>query len=324
MSAEEILGKYFEVLDHGFIACLDVMGDDASVEQAARVSYGAGTRKKTQTRGLLRYLKRMEHSTPYEMVEFKFHVCCPIFVARQWIRHRTSSTNEYSGRYSLIPMLFYTPEADQFKAQSKDNNQGRGSILDNTEKYKAAVSYWNELRKSSKNLYEDLIEADVARELARIDLPLSVYTQFYWKVNLHNLMHFLTLRTDDHAQYEIRAYANIMAGMLKQVAPLSYEAWIDYDVGGTNFSRMEMNVIKELLYAYENTSGVGHIDLNQDTGISNLGDSKYGLSKREVNELVSKLGYISDPPNFELDLSQAKDPEYFEKRMAEAIPNVDK
>ncbi|NIP81529.1 MAG: FAD-dependent thymidylate synthase, partial [Gemmatimonadetes bacterium] len=209
-AAEEILGGYFPVLDHGFVALVDYMGSDEDIERAARVSYGYGTRKVSQTRGLVRYLRRHKHTTPSEMVELKFHVCMPIFVARQWIRHRTANVNEYSGRYSLMPLLFYTPGSDDFALQSADNKQGRLPRGADPELYREAVQRWEATRRRAADDYEWLVGQDVARELARIDLPLSTYTQWYWKIDLHNLLHFLTLRADPHAQYEIRAYAEVM------------------------------------------------------------------------------------------------------------------
>lgn len=480
--AEEILDLYFPVLDAGFVSLVDYMGTDTSIESAARVSYGAGTRKVNETKGLLRYLKRHLHTTPYEMVELKFHCCMPIFVARQWIRHRTAclsgdveiyfsdgnkqtisefyrnwragnrknnvinklsestkeivsteivdiwsngkkpifkvtlengysikmtkdhlcytesgwltleqavflrvmddkpfkgesyepkavwnsygpkfgvvassiydggakhwftyskvrhieyvseeevfdievdgtfhnfiangfvvhnSVNEFSGRYSLMPLLFYTPPPEQFKTQSKSNNQGRGSTVD-YQKYHAAVDHWNKLRKQSAKLYEDLVAEDVARELARIDLPLSTYTQWYWKIDLHNLFHFLTLRVDSHAQWEIQQYGKIMAGMLKKVAPLAYEAWIDYDVCGAKFSRMERLALEEFCRTGK---------MSEERLV------ELGLSKREIIEYMEKTSKIPEAPDFELDLSQAKPPEYFEKIMAAAVPKIDK
>jgi thymidylate synthase (FAD) len=306
--AEQLLGKYFPVLDHGFVALVDYMGNDVSIEQAARVSYGAGTRQVSQTRGLIRYLRRHKHTTPSEMVEMKFHCCMPMFIARQWIRHRTANVNEYSGRYSLMPMLFYTPREEQFQKQSKTNNQGRDEEIAATE-YKMAIERWNELRESSQSLYTDLTTADVARELARIDLPLSTYTQWYWKIDLHNLLHFLTLRVDPHAQWEIQQYGKVMAGMLKMVAPLSYEAWIDYDVCGVRFSREEMQALREIIRSNRPVAAV----LAKDTD----------LSQREMTEFEAKL--VGTPaPDFTLDLSQAQPPEFFEKMMADAVPKVDR
>ena len=176
--AEEILGKYFPVLDHGFVALVDYMGTDECIERAARVSYGYGTRKQSQTRGLLRYLRRHKHTTPSEMVELKFHCCMPMFVARQWIRHRTANVNEYSGRYSLMPMLFYMPSEDQLQTQSRENNQGRSGNPVSAEIYAEAKGRWTEIRRLSASAYEWMTQEDLARELSRIDLPLSTYTQW--------------------------------------------------------------------------------------------------------------------------------------------------
>ena len=316
---EEILGLAFPVLDYGFVRVVDYMGTDQCIESAARVSYGAGTRKVNQTRGLLRYLRRHRHTTPSEMVELKFHCCMPIFIARQWIRHRTVSVNEMSGRYSLLPMIFYSPPGEQFKSQSSSNNQGRGDKIEG-QKYTAAIDMWNDLRKKNVQLYTDLTADNVARELARIDLPLSTYTQWYWKIDLHNLLHFLTLRVDPHAQWEIQEYGKGMAGMLKRAAPLSYEAWIDYDVCGQRFSRMDLDVLREL---------VG-VSVNQDflfphgkTIQTDALPERFNLNKREVQELLNKLS-PREVPDFELDLAKAKPAEYFEKLMNEAVPNVDK
>jgi thymidylate synthase (FAD) len=320
--AEEILGLYFPVLDNGFISLVDYMGTDQCIESAARVSYGAGTRKTSQTRGLIRYLHRHKHSTPSEMVELKFHCCMPMFIARQWIRHRTANVNEYSGRYSLMPMLFYTPNAEQFQKQSKSNNQGRSGVVD-TEKHEAAVSRWNELRKQSSHLYEDLTSADIAREIARIDLPLSTYTQWYWKIDLHNLLHFLTLRVDNHAQWEIQEYGKIMAGMLKRIAPLSYEAWLEYDVGGASFGKTELSIIQSFIQVINSRSGEHELRYSPaDTLTSTTMSSKMGLSNREVKELVTKLSNKTTY-DFNLDLSKAKSPKYFEDKMLAAVPKID-
>src|SRR5262249_53543699 len=214
--------------------------------RAARVSYGYGTRRTSQTRGLIRYLRRHRHTTPSEMVELKFNCAMPVFVARQWIRHRTASVNEMSGRYSLMPLLYYRPERSEFQAQSPSNRQGRaGAPLDGL--YAEAIDRWERIRREASSRYEWMVGDDVARELARIDLQLSVYTQWYWKIDLHNLLHFLSLRVDPHAQYEIRAFAVVMAGMLQRVAPLTFEAWIDYDVAGTTFSRGELAALQRLV-----------------------------------------------------------------------------
>ncbi|MBN2574952.1 MAG: FAD-dependent thymidylate synthase [Deltaproteobacteria bacterium] len=311
--AEEILGRYFPVLDHGFVALVDYMGTDEDIERAARVSYGFGTRKRSQTRGLLRYLRRHKHTTPSEMVELKFHCSMPIFVARQWIRHRTANVNELSGRYSLLPMLFYRPPADQLRPQSAGNHQGRaGAPLDESLRAEA-FRRWQEVRNAAVATYEWLNAQEVAREIARIDLPLSTYTQWYWKIDLHNLLHFLTLRVDRHAQWEIQEYGRVMAGMLKRVAPISYEAWIDYDVCGARLSRMELDVLRALV----RPAGDG---LAAAAGQQTHADMEArGLSRREIEELLDAFGRAA-VPDFELDLGRARPASYFEKQAMAAVP----
>ncbi len=316
--AEEILGLYFPVLDHGFVSLVDYMGTDESIERAARVSYGYGTRQTSQTRGLLRYLRRHMHTTPSEMIEFKFHCSMPMFIARQWIRHRSANVNEYSGRYSLMPMLFHTPTADQLQTQSKQNNQGRSGTTVEAAKYEEAVRRWNEIREKSRQAYEWMMLEDMARELARIDLPLSTYTQWYWKIDLHNLLHFLKLRVDSHAQWEIQEYGRVMAGMLKRVAPLSYEAWIDYDVCGDRVSRMELDTLRKLVSA----EGDG-LRARDGVTLDAAALAEGGLAKREAAELLAKL-QPKPVPDFELDLSKASSAEVFAERFAQAVPKVDK
>ena len=316
--AEQILGSYFPVLDHGFVALVDYMGTDESIEHAARVSYGYGTRRASLTRGLLRYLRRHLHTTPSEMVELKFHCCMPMFVARQWVRHRSANVNEYSGRYSLMPMLFYTPSEAQLQTQSRVNNQGRSGERVAAEAYREAINRWNAIRAASSDAYEWMTAEGIARELARIDLPLSTYTQWYWKIDLHNLLHFLKLRVDAHAQWEIQEYGRVMAGMLKKVAPLSYEAWIDYDVCGARLSRMELEALRRLVEVSE--AGVG---ARQVQGLDVRALSDLGLSKREITEFILKLS-PAEPPDFELDPSRALSGETFAARFAEAVPKLDK
>jgi thymidylate synthase (FAD) len=316
--AEELLGRYFPVLDHGFLALVDYMGTDECIERAARVSYGYGTRKTSLTRGLLRYLRRNSHTTPSEMVELKFHCCMPMFVARQWIRHRTANVNEYSGRYSLMPMLFYTPEPSQLQTQSGKNNQGRSGEAVPADKHVEAVRRWNDIRRQSRETYEWMTGEGMARELARIDLPLSTYTQWYWKIDLHNLQHFLRLRVDAHAQWEIQAYGRVMAGMFKRVAPLSYEAWIDYDVSGARLSRMELLALKRLV-SFEN----GLLASQPGTQLDLAALEALGLSRREARELCEKL-VPTAAVDFELDLASAERPETFAERFARAVPKVDK
>ena len=290
-AAEEILGGYFPALDHGFVALVDYMGTDDDVERAARVSYGYGTRKVSATRGLVRYLRRHRHTTPSEMVEFKFHCAMPMFVARQWIRHRTASINEYSARYSLMPLLYYMPEREQFALQSTQNQQGRDAGTSDAV-YVEAIERWRSLR----------------------DLPLSTYTQWYWKINLHNLLHFLSLRVDPHAQWEIQVFAEIIAGMVKRVAPLSYEAWVDYDLVGQPMSRAELEVLSRLLVG-------GEQQISARDGASLDADQlkEAGLSPREVRELIAKL-QAPARPDFELDLSKMKSAEEVGKTMSEAVP----
>ncbi|MCK5483746.1 MAG: FAD-dependent thymidylate synthase [Gemmatimonadetes bacterium] len=313
-AAEEILGGYFPVLDHGFVSLIDYMGTDESIEQAARVSYGFGTRKSSQTRGLVRYLRRHRHTTPSEMVELKFHCAMPMFVARQWIRHRTVSVNEYSARYSLMPLLFYKPDYEDFAIQSASNRQGREGDSAPRAVYEEALRRWDEVRRLSSDVYGWLVEEEVARELARIDLPLSTYTQWYWKIDLHNLFHFLSLRADSHAQWEIQEFARVMAGMMKRVAPLSYEAWLDYEFSGEHMSRGELEALRSMIEA-------GDEELRVRDGVSlDLEALKgSGLSKREAIELIEKLR-PAERPDFELDLSRMQSPEVFQSRMQAAVP----
>ncbi len=313
-AAEEILGGYFPVLDHGFVSLVDYMGSDESIERAARVSYGAGTRKVSQTRGLIRYLRRHHHTTPSEMVELKFHCAMPMFVARQWIRHRTASVNEYSGRYSLMPLLFYKPAPDNFARQSGKNMQGRDAEAAPRDLYREAVERWERSREAVSADYSWLVGEDVARELARIDLPLSTYTQWYWKIDLHNLFHFLALRAAPNAQWEIQEYARVMAGMLKRVAPLSYEAWLDYNFCGEFLSRGELEALALLLEAGNDgiqvRSGVREVTVEDLKGL--------GLSPREVEELREKLR-PRPVPHFELDLGRMRTAEEVEKEMYQAV-----
>lgn len=315
-ATEEILGKYFPVLDHGFVSLVDYMGSDECIERAARVSYGHGTRQRNKTRGLVRYLRRHKHNTPSEMVELKFHCCMPMFVARQWIRHRTANVNEYSGRYSLMPMLFYTPDREQLQTQSEQNNQGRSGASVSQADFDKAKSYWDSIRTTSVGAYEWMTGEGIARELARIDLPLSTYTQWYWKIDLHNLLHFLTLRVDTHAQWEIQEYGRIMAGMTQRVAPLTYEAWVDYDVCGGHLSRIELEALRQLIKVEgEAMNAAGAMTLDQVAAM--------GASKREARELLTKL-QPRPVPTFDLDLSQAKSPAYFQEKFAAAVPSLDR
>ncbi len=279
---EKILYKQIPILDHGFIRVIDYMGTDQSIVQAARVSYGEGTKKLREDRGLIRYLLSHWHTTPFEMCEIKFHIKLPIFVARQWIRHRTANVNEYSARYSVLDKEFYVPEMDQLGSQSTTNKQGRSNTLDK----KFAKQAQDLIQKNSEQLYDDyqnllngkLLNNDeyvegegLARELARTTLPLNYYTQWYWKVDLHNLMHFLRLRADSHAQYEIQIYAQKMVEILKKWVPLTYEAFEDYRSDSFHLSKEAMKIVKDKL------------------ANKKIKKSNYKLSPRELRELELKF-----------------------------------
>ncbi|MCL5992210.1 MAG: FAD-dependent thymidylate synthase [Bacteroidetes bacterium] len=247
MEKNEELLKRIDCLDKGFVRLVDYMGTDDSIVQAARVSYGNGTKSVRADRELIRYLMRHRHTSPFEMVEFKFHVKLPIFVARQWIRHRTANVNEYSGRYSEMKDEFYIPDIDQIRTQNSVNRQGRSdSILPDNQ----AQEINEMLSNTQKQLFEEyksMLDMDIARELARINLPLSTYTEWYWKIDLHNLLHFLKLRLDFHAQYEIRIYADKMAELIKPIVPMTYEAFEDYILESMTLSKQELGIIKKLL-----------------------------------------------------------------------------
>lgn len=244
--AERWLGRPIKCLDHGFVYLVDYMGNDDAVVQAARVSYGEGTKKVSTNAGLIRYLRRHMHTTPFEMVEFKFHCKMPIFVARQWIRHRTASVNEYSGRYSIMSDEFYVPELDVLAKQSKSNMQGRGAEL-TPEQQKRVLELLKEDYERSYAHYEEFIsdDFDLARELARIGLSLANYTQWYWKIDLHNLMHFLALRMDEHAQYEIRVFADAIARVVADSVPICYKAFEDYQLNAMRLSGPEKELIRD-------------------------------------------------------------------------------
>jgi thymidylate synthase (FAD) len=250
------------------------MGGDESIVQAARVSYGKGTKSVNEDRGLIRYLMRHLHTTPFEMVELKFHCKLPIFVARQWIRHRTANVNEYSGRYSVMKDEFYVPTLEAIHFQSEKNKQGRNEDEVPIEIRQQIIDELLSEQITSYSNYEKFLELNIARELARINLPVSLYTEWYWKIDLHNLFHFLRLRIDEHAQYEIRVYAEMMAEITKCVAPIAYEAFEDYILHSEKFSRLEMNVLKTMM----NKKDFSDEELLQ-----------FGLGKREAEEFREKL-----------------------------------
>ena len=279
---ESILYKPIEVLDHGFIRVIDYMGDDTSIVQSARVSYGKGTKQISNDKGLIKYLMRHRHSTPFEMCEIKFHIKLPIFIARQWIRHRTANVNEYSARYSILDKEFYIPSPENLAAQSATNNQGRGDAL-TTEEASNVIDILRRDAEQTYSNYETLLnenssgetiddnKAGIARELARMNLTLNTYTQWYWKIDLNNLLHFLALRADCHAQYEIRVYADAMLDIVRKWVPLTYAAFEDYRVGGTEVSAKEINLIKKLIKGEK------------------VSFEEEGLSKREWAELQRKF-----------------------------------
>ncbi|MEM9523674.1 MAG: FAD-dependent thymidylate synthase [Pseudomonadota bacterium] len=258
------------VLDHGFVRVIDYMGDDAAITQAARVSYGRGTKSVQSDEGLIRYLMRHWHSTPFEMCEIKLHVKLPIFVARQWIRHRTASVNEYSARYSILDREFYIPGPGELAAQSAVNNQGRDEALEMDK----AVRVLDILKSDAMRCYdhyEEMIAQDgLARELARMNLPANVYTQWYWKIDLHNLFHFLRLRADRHAQYEIRVYAKTICEMVKDWVPVAYAAFQDYRLGGAFLSGKALQCIRKMVTGEEvtfETSGMSKGEWREFEGI---------------------------------------------------------
>jgi thymidylate synthase (FAD) len=284
---EGILYEAMPALDHGFVRVIDYMGNDSSIVQAARVSYGKGTKQVSNDTGLIKYLMRHWHSTPFEMCEIKFHIKLPIFIARQWIRHRTANVNEYSARYSILDKEFYLPQTKNLATQSSSNRQGRGDVLEG----KQAEEVLKILKEDAERTYEnyenmlnerydgstiDLNKKGLARELARMNLTLNTYTQWYWKTDLLNLMNFLRLRVDIHAQYEIRVYADIMLDVLKKWVPITYEAFLDYRVGGTEVSSKGKVLLKKLINNEK-------ISLEQS-----------GLSKREWNELMEAFDITNE------------------------------
>lgn len=280
---EEILYKPIHVLDHGFIRVIDYMGDDSSIVQAARVSYGRGTKKSLQDKGLINYLMRHSHTTPFEMCDIKFHIKLPIFIARQWIRHRTASVNEYSARYSILSNEFYIPEKRHLMPQSTVNKQGRSEdrLPDNVADRFLAI-----MREDAENCHKHYVEmlnedangniidentVGLTRELARINLTLNTYTEWYWKINLHNLLHFLALRADPHAQYEIRAYADIMLNIVRDWVPYAYEAFLEHKMHGTRISQKGMEVVRKMIKGEK---------VDQESS---------GMGKREWSELINVL-----------------------------------
>ncbi len=277
---EKILYDAVPALDHGFVRVVDYMGDDSSIVQAARVSYGKGTKQVSTDSGLIKYLMRHWHSTPFEMCEIKYHIKLPIFIARQWIRHRTANVNEYSARYSILDKEFYLPSSKNLAAQSTSNRQGRGDVLEGKQAEEVLKLLKTDAERTYDN-YETMLnerydgstinenKKGLARELARMNLTLNTYTQWYWKTDLLNLMNFLRLRADSHAQYEIRVYADIMLDTVKKWVPITYDAFMDYRVGGTEVSAKAKKIIQKLIKGKK-------VDLESS-----------GMSKREWNEIMT-------------------------------------
>ena len=252
---DKILGNEIKVLDHGFIKVVDYMGTDSAIADAARLSYGKGTKKNSNDKGLIRYLMRHDHTSPFEMCEIKFHVKMPIFIARQWIRHRTANVNEYSARYSILEDQFYIMDRESVSLQSTTNNQGRGENITDDKTIDNILGKCNDLHKLCYSSYEEFLDAGLSREVARNVLPVSVYTQMCWKIDLHNLLHFLRLRADVHAQYEIREYANAMLDVVKMWVPVTYEAFVDYSLCSYKVSKNCIELINKQLCG-EDTSDI--------------------------------------------------------------------
>lgn len=283
LALEEILYEPIAVLDHGFVRVVDYMGDDQAIVQAARVSYGTGTKQVNQDAGLINYLLRHKHTTPFEMCEIKFHLKMPIFVARQWIRHRTANVNEYSARYSVMDNEFYIPTPETLAAQSTKNHQGRGDESLSASETARVLEILKGDSETCYKHYEELMNTTasgnvidssrkgIARELARMNLPINIYTQWYWKIDLHNLMHFLHLRADTHAQYEIRVFAQAMMDVVKRWVPIAYNAFDDHKVKAVSISGKGMDILRKRLKGEE---------VAQETS---------GMSKREWAELMEKL-----------------------------------
>ena len=287
---ENILYKQFDVLDHGFVRVVDYMGDDSSVVQAARVSYGRGTKRTSQDKGLIRYLMRHHHTTPFEMCEIKLHVKLPIFVARQWVRHRTANINEYSARYSILDKEFYLPNPEDISLQSSNNKQGRAQSVSREEAARLLQIFESDSR-ACYDHYSEMLNIDsdgktidenkpcIARELARMNLTLNYYTQWYWKIDLNNLLHFLRLRADSHAQLEIRLYADIILEIVKKWVPYTYEAFIDYQLNSFSLSAKAKSVVQKLIMG------------------QSVDQSSSGMSNREWTELQKGLNIDLDNLN---------------------------
>lgn len=280
---------FISCLDHGFVRLVEVMGTDSSIVQAARVSYGKGTKSVRADRGLIHYLMKHRHTTPFEMVEFKFHCKMPIFVARQWIRHRTANVNEISGRYSIMEDTFWEPSVADLRKQSFTNRQGStDEHLDEAEAARLVDGFKQEQRESYQN-YEKYLAAGIAREIARTNLPVSLYTEWYWKIDLHNLLHFLSLRLDAHAQKEIRIFAEAMAHFVKEYCPIAWEAFEEHMLQGANFSHSDLQIFKEIIQQHNLWDDIE----KAKTAYLEKDEASPQRVARELNELKTKLGLNS-------------------------------
>lgn len=311
-AAEEILNRYFPVLDHGFVALVDYMGGDKSIERFARTSYTVGSevRSMRKTRDLLRYLFRKRHTSPFEACEVTLHLGLPIIVMRQLVRHRTASLNEFSQRYSPVPLLFYTPNRDEVRLQSGTNKQGSGEPV-SEEVYQKFVGGLEMQREVTGELYRNAIHEDIAREMARIDLPLSTYTYCYWKMDTKNFLHLVGLRSDKHAQAQTQAYSDVFAGIAQRLIPLTFEAFQDYQQTAVSFTQVEMSAIR-LMSVYHNSpiSWDSPLDYTKMKVNEHLQD--YGCTNREIGEFWEKVK-TQVKRDFSLDLSKSQDAAYYSK-----------
>jgi thymidylate synthase (FAD) len=290
-AAEEILDNPIPVLDHGFVRLVDYLGGDQRIVQAARVSYGAGTKSFRQDKGLINYLLRNHHTSPFEQVVLTLHTKMPIFVARQWVRHRTARLNEISGRYSVLKDEFYLPDGEHIAAQSVDNKQGRATEPLPPDDQAAIRSALEAGQRTAYAAYEELLQRGLARELARVNLPLSSYTEWYWQIDLHNLFHFLHLRLDEHAQYEIRAYAQVILEITRAVAPIATEAFDEHIRGGVQFSRAEFLALQDALRGEEQANA--SFDANERDPVSEellrAAAQSRGLKKGAIDRFIRKV-----------------------------------
>lgn len=302
LEAEKILGKYFPVLDHGFVSLIDYLGSDDRIAESARVSYGIGTKARNSNENLIRYLLNHNHSSPLEKVKFEFHIGLPIFVMRQLIRHRMTNTNEYSARYSVVPLLYYTPDNKSVKVQSTTNKQGGTNVV-STEYYESYLNQIEEARGVLSENYINLIQDDIARETARIDLPLSTYTYCYWSIDLRNLLNVIIQRSDSHAQWEIQQYSNVFAAICNLVTPIAFQAFLDYKFNATTFTSIEMDALKMYHSLHQSQLRVSEVNLY-------LKNNR--VRERERKEFWDKLEPRTQK-DFKLDINSARDASHYQQ-----------